>query len=86
VPAEPEVAKEKRRREYRRLLDYSVIGLVFPVAMVMGFVAGKWIGAWFGREDLGGVVGGLFGIAAGFYNVYKTVAKLNRDEQAPPES
>lgn len=74
---EPEESKDKKRREVRRLVDYSVIGLVFPVAMVLGFVAGQWIGGWFGRDRLGGVVGGLFGIVAGFYNVYKTVAKLN---------
>lgn len=74
--------KEAKRRDLRRALDYSVIGLVFPVAMIMGFLAGRWIGGFFGQARLGSIVGGLFGIAAGFYNLYEMVVKLNRDE--PP--
>jgi hypothetical protein len=73
-------AKAAKRREYRRLADYSIIGLVFPVAMILGFLAGRWIGGLFDQARLGSVVGGLFGIAAGFYNLYEMVLKLNREE------
>lgn len=81
--AEKHESRAEKRRDMRRMLDYSVIGLVFPVAMILGFLAGQWLGGLAGRDKLGGVVGGLLGIAAGFYNVYKMTVKLGRDD-APP--
>lgn len=77
-PPDPQEAK---RREYRRLLDYSVIGLVFPVAMVIGWFAGRAIGGWLGNPDLGGVIGGLFGVGAGFYNMWEIARKLAREDR-----
>lgn len=77
---EPEsIERAKRRREYVRMLDYSVIGLVFPVATVMGFFAGKFVGGWFDATTAGALVGGGLGVLAGFYNVYKMVVRLDRE-------
>lgn len=76
-PPNPGKAK---RREVRRLVDYSVMGLVFPLATVLGYFAGTWIGGWLGNEELGGWIGGLLGIAAGFYNLIEMSQKLSRED------
>ncbi len=65
----------------RRLLDVATIGLVFPVASALGFLAGRAIGGWFDAANAGALIGGLFGVVAGFYNVYQVVQRLNADEE-----
>ena len=64
-----------------RLLDVAVIGLVFPVASVLGFLAGRWVGDWFGAPGAGAMIGFLFGVVAGFYNVYQTILRVNAEEE-----
>jgi len=65
-----------------RLLDVAVVGLVFPVASVLGFLAGRAVGGWLGAPGVGALTGGFFGVAAGFYNAWQTIQRLNEDEQA----
>jgi|CXWL01.1.fsa_nt_gi hypothetical protein len=74
--------RERRRRDLTRMLDYSILGLVFPIAMALGFLGGRFLGGLFGSAATGGLVGGAFGVVAGFYNLYKMTVKLNRDDQA----
>ena len=64
-----------------RLLDVAVIGLVFPVASVLGFLAGQSVGGWFGAPSAGAMVGFLFGVAAGFYNAFQTIRRVSVDEE-----
>ncbi len=64
-----------------RLLDVSVMGLVFPVATILGYLAGRAVGGWFDAEAGGALVGSGVGIVAGFYNAYRTVKRLAVDEQ-----
>ena len=64
-----------------RLLDVAVIGLVFPVASVLGFLAGRTVGGWFGAATTGAMIGFLFGVAAGFYNAYQTIRRVSADEE-----
>jgi hypothetical protein len=78
-PEPGQAERRARRREYLRMLDYSVIGMVFPVATILGFFLGKWIGGWFGAPAGGGIIGGGLGVLAGFYNVYKMVVRLDRE-------
>ena len=70
----------------RRLLDAATIGLVFPVATVLGYLAGRAVGGWFDAPNTGAMVGALFGIAAGFYNAFQVVQRLNRDEEQDDSS
>ena len=65
----------------RRLLDVATIGLVFPIASALGFLAGRTVGGWFEAPNAGAMIGGLFGVVAGFYNVYQVVQRLNVDEE-----
>ncbi len=65
-----------------RLLDVAVIGLVFPVASVLGLTAGRWVGSWLGAPAAGAMIGLLFGIAAGFYNAWQTIRRVLADEES----
>jgi len=58
--------------------EYSVVGFVFPVALVLGFLVGRWVGDWLGGPTVGAAVGVLLGTAAGFYNLWQTVQRLER--------
>lgn len=64
-----------------RLLDVAVIGLVFPVASVLGFLAGQMVGGWFDAPKIGAMIGFLFGVAAGFYNAFQTIRRVSADEE-----
>ena len=68
---------ESRRREWVKLMNVSVVGMVFPVSMVLGYLGGRFVGSWFESAQAGGLIGGLLGLMAGFYNVFKIIAKLD---------
>ncbi len=66
--------------------DLLSMGLVFPIAIVLGFFLGKWIGGLFGHAEAGQWVGLVWGIAAGFWELYKVTLRMNAmDEPAPPD-
>jgi len=81
-----EQAKRSRRRERRRqaarLADLSTIGLVFPVATVLGYLGGRLVGGWLGDAAVGALIGGALGIVAGFYNLFKVARRLAREDEA----
>lgn len=76
-PSDPEA--ESRRREWVKLMNLSVIGMVFPVSLVLGYLAGRWIGSFFDAARVGGMIGALFGLVSGFYNMFKMVGRTGSD-------
>jgi hypothetical protein len=62
------------------LAEYSVVGFVFPLALVIGFFVGRWIGNLLGGPTVGALVGVLLGTAAGFYNLWETMQRIERRE------
>ncbi len=72
----------KRTQQGMRAVDLSSIGLVFPVAMILGYFVGGFLGGWIGFERQGQLIGGGLGIVSGFYNVYKVVKRLNAEMEA----
>ena len=72
----PPDAPISKRREWAKLMNLSVIGLVFPVSMVLGYLAGRFVGGFFDAARLGGVIGGLLGIVSAFYNMFKMVSEI----------
>ena len=58
--------------------DLSAIGLTLVLAIVIGTFAGKWLGSKFGDQQLGLIIGFLFGTGAGFIQMYKSIARWNR--------
>jgi len=66
--------------------DLIAMGMVFPIAIVLGFFGGRWIGGWFGYATVGQWIGLAYGIATGFWELYKVTQKLDRlDLQHPPK-
>jgi F0F1-type ATP synthase assembly protein I len=74
-------ARESRRREWVRLTNLSVIGMVFPVALLLGYFAGRWVGSWFEATRVGGLIGAMVGLVAGFYNLIKMVTDLDSPQR-----
>ena len=72
----PDSADDKQRVARFRILDLSAVGLAFPVALLLGYFAGRLIGGWLGNPQLGAMIGALVGIAGGFYNLFKMVSRL----------
>jgi hypothetical protein len=67
--------------------DLISMGMVFPIAIVLGFFGGRWIGGWFGHPAVGQWIGLAYGIATGFWELYKVTQKLDRmdrQNQDPP--
>lgn len=58
--------------------EYLTIAFVFPVALVLGFFAGRWVGGWLGGPTAGAITGLLLGTAAAFYNLWETLKRLDR--------
>jgi hypothetical protein len=62
--------------------DLLAMGMVFPIAIVLGFFLGRWIGGYFGHREMGQWIGLVWGIATGFWELYKVNAKLDRLDKA----
>lgn len=62
--------------------DLLSLGMVFPIAIALGWFLGKWIGGAFGHPEGGALVGLVWGVATGFYELYKVTLRLNRKD--PP--
>ncbi|MFW6012183.1 MAG: AtpZ/AtpI family protein [bacterium] len=68
--------------DWKGIGEYAIIGLVFPLAMLVGYLLGRWVGGYFGYERAGAAVGLLLGIVAAFYNLYEVVRRLDaRDRE-----
>ena len=64
------------------MADLSTVGLVFPVAVVIGYFAGRTVGGWLGSEETGALAGVLVGVVSGFYNLLKVGLRLQREDRA----
>lgn len=62
--------------------DLMSLGMVFPSAIVLGFFIGRWIGGYFGHPAAGQWVGLVWGIATGFWELYKVTTRMNRMDAA----
>jgi len=57
--------------------DLIALGMVFPIAIVLGWYLGQWIGGMFGNPTAGRLIGLVFGIFSGFWELFKVTKKLN---------
>ncbi len=58
--------------------DLMALGMVFPIAIALGFFLGRWVGGLLGHPKAGMAVGLIWGVATGFWELYKTTVRLNR--------
>ena len=72
---------KKQLRRARIWLDVSIIGIQFPVAIVLGFFFGRWLDRHLGTQPWLTIVFSLFGIAAGFVNLFRITAQAGRAEK-----
>jgi hypothetical protein len=71
-------AKDADPRERSLWADLMSIGMVFPIAIFLGLLGGRWLGEKLGHQDLGQWLGLGLGIGAAFWELYKTTVKLGR--------
>lgn len=69
-----------RREAFRQLGDLMSVGLVFPVAIAIGYAMGYYLDRWLGTGFLK-IVFLLFGIAAGFVSFFRVISKIPSDDR-----
>jgi ATP synthase protein I len=64
---------------WKALGELSTVGLTLVVATVIGLAGGYYLDRWLGTSPWLTLVGLLFGIVAGFVNLFRTVKRAERD-------
>ncbi len=72
---------KKQLRRARAWLDVSIVGIQFPVAIALGYFFGHWLDGLFNTGRWMTMIFALFGIAAGFVNLFRITAQASRAEQ-----
>ena len=62
---------DKKRREYRQLLEASSIGWMFPLSIGIGFGMGYGLDKLFGTWPWLSAIFSVFGIIAAFINLFR---------------
>ncbi len=60
------------------MFDLASIGITLALAIVIGYFSGKWIGGKLGNAYIGSIIGFAIGVAAGFLEMFRAVARWNR--------
>ena len=71
----------KQLRRARIWLDVSIIGIQFPVAIALGYFFGRWLDGMFKTAPWLTIIFALFGIVAGFINLFRITAQAGRAEE-----
>ena len=61
--------------------NLSIIGIQFPVAIVIGYLWGRGMDRLSGTYPWLTVIFSVFGIAAGFVNLFRITAQASRSEE-----
>ena len=77
--------RTKQLRRARIWLDVSIIGIQFPVAIALGYFFGRWLDRLFGTDPWLTIIFALFGITAGFVNLFRITAQAGRAEKQMAE-
>ncbi|HLO67485.1 MAG TPA: AtpZ/AtpI family protein [Holophaga sp.] len=62
--------------------DLMGLGMVFPIAIALGFFIGRWAGGKLGHPKIGMGIGLVWGVATGFWELYKTTRRLDQYDEA----
>jgi len=73
----------RKRREARQLIDASSVGLVFPIAIALGFGWGYGMDHLFGTSWLRFLFAG-FGAVAGFINLFRVAGENDGNDTDGP--
>ena len=72
---------KKQLRRARLWLDVSIVGIQFPVAIGLGYFFGRWLDGLFNTQPWMTMIFALFGIVAGFVNLFRITAQASRAEE-----
>ncbi len=76
----------KRRQKIKEASDWlnlSIVGFQFPIAIGLGYLWGWWMDGLFGTKPVLTIIFSLFGMAAGFLNLFRmTLAATRKEERA----
>jgi hypothetical protein len=61
----------RRPSRYAAIAEGSAVGIFFPVAIVAGYLAGKWLGRWLGLGEAVALAGAGLGVASAFLNLWR---------------
>jgi F0F1-type ATP synthase assembly protein I len=73
--------RKKQLQQARLWLDVSIVGIQFPVAIAIGYFFGRWLDGLLNTEPWLMIVFALFGITAGFVNLFRITAQAGRAEK-----
>lgn len=71
-------------RERALWADLMSLGLVIPIAIVLGFFLGRWLGGLVGRPEAGQWIGLVWGIATAGWELYKMTLRANAADDLKP--
>ena len=66
---------------YRSVGPYLTLGIQLIVTILVCVFAGQWADGKFDTSPLLTLIGGLIGIATGFYHFFKAVLKMDRKSE-----
>ena len=72
---------KKQLRRARLWLDVSIVGIQFPVAIALGYFFGRWLDGLLNTKPWMTMTFALFGITAGFVNLFRITAQAERAEK-----
>jgi ATP synthase protein I len=67
--------KKKDRRQYSQLVEASSIGMVFPIAIALGYFWGLGLDKLFGTRPWCTIIFSIFGVIAGFVNLFRAALR-----------
>ena len=69
----------------RQLMEYGGIGIMFPVAIALGFLGGRWLDTQFATTPWLSLVGFLMGVIAALRNLLRSVGNMDHDDTPTPD-
>ena len=66
---------------YRSVGPYLTLGIQLIVTILLCIFAGHWADGKFDTSPLLTLIGGLLGIAAGFYHFFRAILKMDRKSE-----
>jgi ATP synthase protein I len=72
------MAPSGEQNAWKALGELSTIGLTLVVATVLGLAGGYYLDRWLHTSPWLTLIGLLFGIAAGFVNLFRSVKRADR--------
>lgn len=83
-PSRSSPGRDDKGRAFRSAstwLNASIIGIQFPVAIAIGYLFGHFLDSHLNTRPWLTIVFSLFGIIAGFVNMFRITAQASRSEE-----